>query len=47
MNIVQSADAEDPWLQREWAATLAAEGRPQEAVRHLQVRAQALAGHSC
>lgn len=37
VNHVQSADAEDPWMQREWAATLASEGRAKEALMHLQV----------
>ncbi|KAK9811534.1 hypothetical protein WJX72_005492 [[Myrmecia] bisecta] len=32
---VQAADAEDPWLQREWGEILLAQGRAQEAVRHL------------
>ena len=37
VNYVQSADAEDPWMQREWAATMTSEGRGTEAVMHLQV----------
>lgn len=37
VNLVQSADAEDAWLQAEWGQTLMTEGRVQEAARHLQV----------
>ena len=39
VNVVQSADAEDPWLQAEWGLTLLAESRAREAVTHLHVRA--------
>lgn len=34
---LQEADPEDPWLQQEWGLLLAATGRPQEALVHLEV----------
>ncbi|KAK9805000.1 hypothetical protein WJX73_010519 [Symbiochloris irregularis] len=37
VNMVQSVDAEDAWLQAEWGQTLMADGRMQEAVKHLHV----------
>ena len=46
VNMVQSIDAEDAWLQAEWGQTLLGEqGRQQEAVRHLHVRSS-IAKHS-
>ena len=44
MHRFQAADAEDPWLQREWAETKAAIGAMPEAALHMQ--ASPSSGHA-